>query len=188
MPEIEGFVLAGGSSSRFGSNKVLASWRGGSMLDRALGALSGVGLTGRIVCPDPRPFRDVYHPLVMGERPGRGPAEGVRAALLASAAPWSLVLAADMPEVGVGALRTLLRAVPGTTGAAVVFREGERIHPFPGLYRATLLEALDRLGAGASMQVLLRGTETVRLDWIPAAARGESLRNVNEPSDMETGA
>lgn len=188
---VEGFVLAGGASSRFGSNKALASWRGVPMLERALRALAALGLTPRIVSPDPRPYRAYDEPLVMGERAGRGPAEGVRAALLACAAPASLVLAADMPEVGV---RTLTRLLWGAGDPArgghtvpVVFRDGERIHPFPGLYPRSILGRLEALGEGASLQALLRDGARY-LPWTEGPAQGgESLRNVNERGDLETG-
>jgi molybdopterin-guanine dinucleotide biosynthesis protein A len=189
--EVEGFVLAGGTSSRFGSNKALASWRGVPMLGRALHVLEDIGLTGRIVCSDPLPFGTFYHPFVLGERPGRGPAEGLRTALLATAAPWALLLAVDMPEVGPGVLRALLQArIRGgpATGdrAPLVFEDGERVHPFPGLYPRGLLEMLDRLGEGVSLQRVLEEAGARRVPWDPARSGGETLRNVNAAGDLES--
>lgn len=190
--DVEGFVLAGGASSRFGSNKALVPWRGVPMLGRALRVLEGLGLTGRIVCSDPRPLAAFFHPLVMGERPGLGPAEGLRAALGASAAPWALLLAVDMPEVGPGALRALLDARPRSTPpegdpVPLVFEDGARVHPFPGLYPRGLLAVLDRLGEGTSLQRVLAEAKAWRLPWDRSLRGAGSLRNVNEAMDLESG-
>ena len=119
---VEAFVLAGGHSSRFGSNKALALFRGKPLLVRALDAVREAGLANpRVVCRDPDPYRGWATAFVLSERPGRGPAEAARAALASSAAPWVLLLAADMPEVDGALLRLLLRvglqrADPGDPG------------------------------------------------------------------------
>ncbi|MDM7914318.1 MAG: NTP transferase domain-containing protein, partial [Candidatus Eisenbacteria bacterium] len=78
---VSGFVLAGGASRRFGSNKALATHRGRSLLALALRAMRELNIHPRIVAPDPAPFRRYRAPVLTGERPGLGPVEGVRVAL-----------------------------------------------------------------------------------------------------------
>jgi molybdopterin-guanine dinucleotide biosynthesis protein A len=74
---ILGAVLAGGQSSRFGSDKALAEYRGQTLLAHAVDALSGwcehVIVVGRAAAPAPT--------LPDWPRPGMGPLAGIAAAL-----------------------------------------------------------------------------------------------------------
>lgn len=74
---ILGAVLAGGQSSRFGSDKALAVFRGQTLLARAVDTLSGwcehVIVVGRAEAPAPT--------LPDWPRPGMGPLAGIAAAL-----------------------------------------------------------------------------------------------------------
>ena len=72
-----GVVLAGGQSTRFGSDKALAEWRGQTLLDRAVATLAqqcdAVIVAGRAEAPAPIvPDRP---------RPGMGPLAGLNGAL-----------------------------------------------------------------------------------------------------------
>ncbi|MBM3287648.1 MAG: molybdenum cofactor guanylyltransferase, partial [Candidatus Eisenbacteria bacterium] len=91
-PPVAGFVLAGGESRRFGRDKALANYEGRPMLQRALDALRDAGLEPAVVAPDAGPYRSLCSSFVTSERPGRGPVEGLRAALKATQEPWALVL------------------------------------------------------------------------------------------------
>lgn len=74
---ILGAVLAGGQSSRFGSDKALAEFRGHTLLTHAVDTLSGwceyVVVVGRETAPAPT--------LPDWPRPGMGPLGGIAAAL-----------------------------------------------------------------------------------------------------------
>jgi molybdopterin-guanine dinucleotide biosynthesis protein A len=74
---ILGAVLAGGQSSRFGSDKALAEYRGHTLLTHAVDTLSGwceyVIVVGRATAPAPT--------LPDWPRPGMGPLGGIAAAL-----------------------------------------------------------------------------------------------------------
>lgn len=197
---IEGFVLAGGRSSRFESNKALALWEGKPLLVYALEAVEALGVTPRVVAREFFPFKDLASAFVISERPDLGPAEGLRAALTASSRPWNLVLCTDMPRVTAEKLRSLLQPAgdadrPVGSGdadrtalpeaPAVCFRDPSgRSHPFPGLYHRSLLGVLETLGPGGSMQRILEKVEAKRVDLEdPRAA--EFLWNINRPQDLE---
>jgi molybdopterin-guanine dinucleotide biosynthesis protein A len=178
--EVEAFILAGGRSRRFGSEKALARLRGRTLLAHAMRLARTVRLEPRIVCSDPFPLTATGRAFVVGERPGEGPAEGLRAALRACAAPWALVLAVDMPAVDASLIHRLLRAArTAPTESGFVFRDGEQVHPFPGLYAAACRER----GRGArSMGALIEAAGVRILD---SPETGDRFRNVNRPGDLE---
>jgi len=179
---VEGFVLAGGLSTRFGSDKALVLHRGRPLIRHALAALEELGGTPRVVARDHGPYREFAHVFVVSERAGRGPAEGLRAALAACSTPLAVVLAADMPGVTGAALRRLLDARDDPSIEAVCFQQGGRRHPLPGVYAASLR----RLWEGTppeSLHAVLEAARAVTVGTEDAA----TVRNVNRPGDLENG-
>ena len=196
--EVEAFVLAGGRSLRFGSNKALAEWEGRPLLAHALHVVEELGLSARVVCRDPDPYRPWASSFITSERPGLGPAEGIRVALLAAAAPWALVLGTDMPGVDTGLLRLLWGAVedegnPGEHGedpgaSAICFRDSSgRRHPLPGLYHGSLIDLYSGLGDAPALNALLDRAHARVLgpeDVPPGTDLDRRLRNVNRLEDL----
>ncbi len=185
---VEGFVLAGGRSSRFGTDKALAPITGRPLLARAVAALKALGLRPRVVASEPGPYNGFGVDVVSSERPGLGPAEGLRAAMEASATPWILLLGNDMPGVDPPLLRTLLAALPPEEPPAVravCFGEASgRRHPLPGLYHRSLAPLLAALPGEVPLQRVLDEAATRVL---PAGAEetARSLANINTPADLE---
>ena len=194
MPEkglvsrVEGFVLAGGRARRFGADKALAVLGGAPLLAHALSSLAVLGLDARVVAADSAPYAALARGFVTSERPGRGPAEGLRAALEACRAPWALVLATDMPGIGAPALGILLAALPDA-GAddgprAVCFGEASgRRHPLPGLYHRSLVEVFFRPPEPVSLQQVL-DLASARVLPAEAGGLGGEFANVNTPADL----
>ncbi len=190
---LEGFVLAGGGSTRFGSNKALASYRGRPLLAHALRALRGLGLNPRVVTRDPDPYRDHALAFVLAENAECGPAEGLRAALGASARSWALVLGADMPGVDASLLRALLERAgsPPAAGGprAFCFEEaGGRRHPLPGLYHRSLAADIGGLGPAPALMAVLDAASVRTVKPGGTAGRGDAawrLGSVNRPEDLD---
>jgi molybdopterin-guanine dinucleotide biosynthesis protein A len=185
--ELEGFVLVGGESSRFGSDKALARWLGRPLLEYPVRLLRELGLVPRLVGRNPVPYAGLCHAFVLAERPGRGPVEGLRAALRAAATPRGVVLPVDMPALGAAVLRALL-AHPAD--GPVCLAHGGRRYPFPGVYPRSALGVLEALAPGSSMQAALDalGAATLEAGDLPGAGDpGRMLLNVNRPGDLEAG-
>ncbi len=186
---VEGFVLAGGRSSRFGTDKALALAGGVPLLSRALGELAALGIRARIVAPDPVPYAALGAEVVSSERPGLGPGEALRALLRVCAAPWALVLATDMPGVDAGVIRALAaglpREEPPEGPAAVCFGEASgRRHPLPGLYHRSLGGLLETLPGDVSLRGVLEEASPRILPADPEDL-APRLANLNTPLDME---
>jgi molybdenum cofactor guanylyltransferase len=189
LGQIDGFILAGGKSSRFGSDKALALWSGKPLLAYSIAALHDLGLTPRVVTCDPLPYLEYAKAFVASERPDLGPLEGLRVALKSSSHEFALVLTADMPLVNKTHLQKLLAPRAGDT--AVVFISEEKNatalaairHPFPGLYPRSALPLIETLSGGSSVQGLL---DCVPLKTIkPDAELAPALRSINTPSDLQ---
>lgn len=151
---LAGIVLAGGRSSRFGSDKLAVALDGTPLLHRAVAALAGVcdellvvvppdGRTdlppGVVAVPDPEPFG--------------GPLVGLLAGLEAARAPIAIVVGGDMPWLEPAVLRRLVAAVVGRTVCSA-------------------LEAADEPGVAERLPLALR-TDVGRAVGGPLATRGE---------------
>lgn len=130
-----GVVLAGGRSKRFGSDKLVASYRGAPLIHRPIHALARLGAEVVVVCaPDavdlPLP-EDVALRVVRDAVLDEGPLAGVIAGLAEVRTPTALIAAGDMPELQVAVLRTMLRTLNEPGVQAVWLQDGDGPRPFP---------------------------------------------------------
>ncbi|HEU0067413.1 MAG TPA: molybdenum cofactor guanylyltransferase [Sphingomonas sp.] len=101
-----GAILAGGASSRFGSDKSAANFQGLSLIDHARNAIARH--VAECVIIGPEGVADL-------PRPGMGPLGGIAGALDHAAARGFdsvLTIACDMPRVPDGLIEALLRRMP----------------------------------------------------------------------------
>ncbi|WP_288413941.1 molybdenum cofactor guanylyltransferase [uncultured Novosphingobium sp.] len=167
---ILGVVLAGGLSTRFGSDKALAEVEGHSLLSLAVDALSGwcdhVVVVGRAAAPAPT--------LPDWPRAGMGPLGGLAAALrLAQDEGYDSVFSCGVDSVGLPEdLLSRLTPAPACLAA----------QPVIGLWPASSATALEELLHGPEPHSMYRfaeiiGARRVEMDTNPA--------NVNTPADLE---
>jgi molybdopterin-guanine dinucleotide biosynthesis protein A len=166
---ILGAVLAGGLSTRFGSDKAMAELGGHTLLATAVDALSGwceyVVVVGRETAPAPT--------LPDWPRPGMGPLAGIAGALhLARDEGYSAVLTCGVDSVG------LPENLPDLLGAAPAYLADQ---PVVGIWPAGALERLEAILTGDgrhSMRAFAEaiGARAVTLQRAPA--------NINTPEDL----
>lgn len=201
--DLSAVLLAGGRSTRFGSDKASLIWRGETLMDRGLSVLSCVTSNVRVSLPagtdqDPRAWDDVRERgiVIEDDPPGVGPAGGLHAALKTSSSAWLLLLAIDLPRVGVPEIRRLLAAPRGPSGVvAGVMRTGGnlaarevcapgfagQVQPAFGLYHASVLPLVRaRIAAG---RYSLKGILDEG-DFQICHFAAHTLTNVNEPRDL----
>ncbi len=112
-PEVGGYVLAGGQSSRMGRDKALLALAGKPLILHAVSKLQRV-CAGVFVLGN-RPALAAYAPLVPDLHPGCGPMGGMEAALRHSRFEWNLFLPVDVPFVPAALLeRWVQQALPGS--------------------------------------------------------------------------
>jgi molybdopterin-guanine dinucleotide biosynthesis protein A len=167
-----GYVLAGGNSSRMGTDKALLERNGITMAQqvaesvrRAAGSVTLIG--------DPARYGALGLRTIPDHRTGCGPLGGIEAALMDSVADWNLIVACDMPSLSPGLLTDLCaEAARLDSGADCLIPRGPDGGPQPlcGVYRGACL--------GAVSTALDRGVRKV-LDLV--ASLRVHFRDVHEP-------
>lgn len=117
-PIAEGFVLAGGRSSRMGRDKSLITFNGEPLIARAIAILRAAGLEPRIA--GARADLPSFAPTIADDPafPGLGPLSGICPALQATSVRFAVFLPVDLPLLPPALLRYLVHHAH-VTGSAV---------------------------------------------------------------------
>jgi molybdopterin-guanine dinucleotide biosynthesis protein A len=196
----EGFVLAGGKSSRMKTDKAFLKFGDETFLERAVKALAATcGERVKVVINrnQKAKFEKGFASLrfVFDLFPERGALGGIHAALKNCERDWALVLACDLPFVNGDAMQALARIALDSAEniAAIVPKQSDgRIQPLCAAYRVKdCLDKIEKLLIDEASPPARRLLEIipVRLiepDELTSGAPSESLFfNVNRPSDFE---
>jgi molybdopterin-guanine dinucleotide biosynthesis protein A len=140
---LSAFILAGGKSSRMGTDKAFVMFNGRTLLDRALSASRSLTPDVHIV-GDPAKFTP-FAPVVEDVFPGCGPLAGIHAALRSSDTDLNLILAVDLPFVSPELLRYLAQSAAASPGSMVtVPRTAEGWQPLCAIYRRSFAGRADQ--------------------------------------------
>ncbi|MFB5674793.1 molybdenum cofactor guanylyltransferase [Paenibacillus terreus] len=199
--EVTGIVLAGGKSSRMGTDKSRLELDGMTVLEKIAGELQQAA--GRVIAAG---SNDSGVPAdletVPDHYPGQGPLAGLHAGLQASETEWNIVCACDMPLVNAEALLALraeaakrwIKEGQLTAGDeacdAVIPVIGGRRQPLLAAYHRRVLPGLEeRLRTGQlRMQDWLDTINAAYVEGKALAASGplsadKVFFNMNEPDD-----
>jgi molybdopterin-guanine dinucleotide biosynthesis protein A len=191
-PSRAGFVLAGGMSTRMGTDKAFLIFDGQTLLDCALIVMQTVCDRVTIV-GDPSKFAKYQAGSVIADIfPGCGPLAGIHSALVHSVAELNLMLAVDMPFVTAELLSFLFAVAEKNAAVVTVPRVNHGLQPLCAVYRRDFAAAAERaLRAGNyKIDALFSSVSTYVIQAAELAAAGFSARNffnVNTPQDRVTG-
>lgn len=204
-PDAEGFVLAGGESSRMGCDKALLDFAGQPLIAHALGILREAGLRAGIA--GARAPLQSFAPVIADSEPGSGPLGGICAALESSPAGWAVFLPVDLPLFPAALIAYLLRRAQKTQRAMTLLAVSGFTQSLPAVVDRATLFALraefqaGRRGCFAAFQTAAAGLGQA-VDVVPAELLEQSgqvahpaglpaLRwflNVNTPRDFQLAA
>ena len=190
--QVSGVIMAGGASQRLGRNKALERIGGKALIERVIDSL--VPLTSEVLVVVARPEQAAALLLpswvraVSDRYPGRGSLGGIFSGLQASAEPWSLVVACDMPFLN----RELLRHLIGESSNvdAVVPCLGGQPEPLHALYSKACLAPMQRMLRAGQLKIAPL-FEAVRVRYVDEGAidridpRHLSFFNINTQADLE---
>jgi molybdopterin-guanine dinucleotide biosynthesis protein A len=180
---VDGLVLAGGRSRRFGSDKRLAVLDGKPLLEIAVGKLRSV-CSGRIMIAAGATVGEVEPTkgavVIADCVQSCGPLAGILSGLLRSQS-GVLVLACDLPWVRISTLRSLAR-LGSRINRAVAVRSSRGWEPLVAYYPVSAAPVIRARIQGGALAVhkLLDCLGAVSL----ACATPGELRNVNRPEDL----
>lgn len=191
-PALAGIVLAGGRSSRMGSDKASLVFDGMPLLQRTVDALAAV-VDEIVVVRAPGqalPAATSTLPLRVVDDPvaGEGPLQGIATGLAAVAAPVAIVVGVDMPFLRPALLRLLGERVTAEHRWVLPIAQ-RRPQPLCSAFaRDALPVVLAHLAAGdrAPMAVGadLGFTRLQPEDWAAADPEGWSFIDVDTPEDF----
>ena len=166
---ILGCVLAGGLSTRFGSDKALAELDGHTLIARAVHALSGwceyVVVVGRELAPAPS--------LPDWPRPGMGPLAGIAAALhLARDEGYDMVLTCGVDSA------VLPEGLPDLLAPAPAYLADQ---PVIGLWPASAVAAIEAILTCEGRHSMRQFAEAIGARPVQLAAKPA---NINTPADL----
>ncbi len=186
---VAGIVLAAGSSTRMGRNKLLLKVAGASLVRRAVGRAGEAGLdpvvavTGHARERIEREIADMECTPVFNADHEAGIRTSAAAGIasVAGACDAAVVTLADMPFVTARMLGTLVERYREEKAPLVASRYGGEVNAPPILYDRALFREVIRMRTGCGREAVRRHRHrAVEVDW-PAAR----LRDVDRPQDYE---
>ena len=183
---VTGVILAGGSSSRMGSNKALLLHKGGRIIEGVYRAMSELFEEVIIVTNTPQVYDFLPCRKVADIYPGKGVFAGIHAGLQASSEPAVFVAACDMPHLNGDLIRHLATLRDGAD--MVLPWSDSGFEPLHALYTKECLPAIEELMAAGDRRVISL-VPRVRVREVPAGEVATfdkefaSFVNINTPDD-----
>jgi len=186
---VNGFVLAGGRSSRMAVDKARLTIGGQPLLLRAVNTLK-LCLDSVTVVGDGACYDFLHEPTIPDHWPGEGPLAAILTGLEHSTSAWNIFLACDMPLVSGRLIELLIRSVTSSNSDAVVPRTHEGWQPLAAAYHArcdSLFSQALKEGRRSMIDVLDRlRVDMITQDMMVRAGLSDlEFTNVNTPEDWE---
>lgn len=184
---ISGIILAGGKSSRYGSNKALVEVDGARLIERAVRVMAAVFPQVILVTNAPADYAFLELPMVEDRIKGLGPIGGIYTGLETISAEAGFVVACDMPFLQEALIRHMVQAREDFD--AVVPRMGWMIEPLHALYSNKCLPVIKAAIAAQEYQTVkcfqkLRVKYIEREELLAFDPKLMSFFNINEPKDL----
>ena len=188
-PGIAGVILAGGKSSRFGSNKALARHRGRFLISHVTAVLEEIFAEKLLVTNHPEDYSFLGWPMTGDLVLDAGPLAGIQAALYRIDAPRAFIVACDMPRLNPGVIRRMCHC-PGDWDVIMPAPATGR-EPIHAIYHRRVLPAVDAALARGQGKIN-RLLQQLRVRTMDAAELGLSaddenvFANINYRDDLNT--
>ena len=186
-PDFSAFILAGGKSTRMGTDKAFVLLDGRTLLARMLDLARQVTSDVRIV-GDPVKFAP-FAPTIEDIFPGCGPLGGIHAALRSSPTDLNVILAVDVPFVSLALLAFLISRARNSDANVTLARAAGGFQPLCAVYRRSFADAAEKaLRSGRyKIDALFDQINTLIVGEEELESAGFSpriFRNLNAPQDL----
>ncbi|MBM4353801.1 MAG: molybdenum cofactor guanylyltransferase [Deltaproteobacteria bacterium] len=173
-------VLAGGRSTRMGTDKSLLDLSGRPLIAHVVDQVRPQASRVLLSAPTCERFSFLGLPVALDRIAGAGPLAAVASALEDSTTDWNLVVPCDMPRVPARLVTQMFRMREGVD--AVVPTSGRHFEPLFALYRKSCLPAMRKMVLGGGRKIIdVFRQIAVRTLPLPDDVR---LLNINTPEDF----
>ena len=188
MKDVSVFVLAGGRSSRMGSDKALLPIAGMNLLQIAVAKAREVSPRTAIVGSRERYAQ--YGEVIEDIIPGCGPLSGIHAALRTTRSELNLILSVDMPLITPDFLRWLTQTAASGDELATVPEAHGRTQPLCSVFRRAAIAPVENAFETGEYKVdrlfsILPTRLVAEIDWRAAGFLPNIFRNLNTPEEYE---
>lgn len=183
---VTGVILAGGASSRMGSNKALLPYKGGRFIESIYRQLKEIFPEVIVVTNAPEQYAFLPCKKVPDIFPGMGALAGIHAGLTHSGTPAIFAVACDMPYLNSDLIRHL--AVRADEGGVLIPESPLGLEPLHAFYGRGCLAAIEVTLLHGERRIVsffdrtnvkkIRQDEIARFD-----SAFDSFRNINTPAD-----
>jgi len=186
--DVTGFVLAGGKSSRMGTDKALLSLNGVSLLQQTKAILERVCEKTFIL--GSRQIYSAYGECYEDIYVNCGPLSGIHAALLNSSTPYSLVTAVDTPFISADFFRYMIDRAIEASAIVTAPRIGGVVQPACAVFSRDFLPIAEAALKSGNYKVepTFPPERTLLIseaELAPFAKAAEMFENLNTPEDFE---
>lgn len=194
MTQVTALILAGGQSSRMGTDKALINLTGMPLLHDICTVALACTPSVKVITPWPERYQAAVPPSVQliqeqfsaTESPqSHGPLVGLAQGLAQIETPWVLALACDLPQLQAATLQRWMGHLDGLPPTALAYlpKVSDRWEPLCGFYRRSCLPPLEAFiqTGGRSFQ---RWLATQPIEVIPEV-ESPMFFNLNTPADLD---
>jgi molybdopterin-guanine dinucleotide biosynthesis protein A len=187
--QIGGFVLAGGKSSRMGSDKASLEIAGASLIARAVRLLESVTGNPTIIASTSR-YSSLGTPVVADDWPDCGPLGGIATVLRESKTPRNLIIACDLPYLTKAWLDFLVGRALKSSAEAVVPMNERGPEPLCAVYHKNAENRI-RAGVEGGVRKVTDSFASIRVEYLEPSewkafdSEGLLFKNINSPADYE---
>jgi molybdopterin-guanine dinucleotide biosynthesis protein A len=188
-PGVTGLILAGGKSSRYGSNKALIEVDGIRLIERTVRVMKAVFQEVIVLTNTPADYAFLNLPMVEDIMKGLGPIGGIYTGLETMSEEAGFFAACDMPFLNEALVRHMVEVRSGFD--AVVPRMGWMIEPLHAIYTRKCLPVIKTAIDSHDYQII-KCFNKIRVKYLDEEElrafdpKLQSFFNINQPKDLPT--
>jgi molybdopterin-guanine dinucleotide biosynthesis protein A len=188
MNDVTVAIMAGGKSSRMGTDKAFVPFQGRPMIAIVIERVAGLGAETILITNKPAEYAHLGLPMFGDVLPDHGPLGGIYTAVLRVQHPYVLVVACDMPWLN-PALLTYLLDLRHT--ADIIVPQWDKFpEPLHAVYSKACLPAIEANLQAQQLKITgFFGRVSVRFvkreEIEKVDVNGRSFANVNTPDELQ---
>lgn len=178
---ITGIILAGGKSSRMGTDKAMLLYKGKSFLEHTINSLKEVSHE-ILISANQNSYHGFGYPLVPDNFSGIGPLAGIEACLSFSKTRVNIFIPCDTPFVNATLFKNLIQQIENFDAVVPVSSDG-KIEPLMACYSKDILPQI-RLQIEHGDYKIQNLLKTIKTNYI-TISENIVFTNVNTPLDLK---